>query len=49
MNPLIMLRTIDKPSHKVLPRIASASVLYQGLYFEVVFTFYLDWLRWIFR
>ena len=49
MNPLIMLRTIAHPSHKVLPRSASASVLYQGLYFEVFFTFYLDRLRWVCR
>ena len=47
MNPLIMFRPIAQPSHKVLPRVTSAPVLYQGLYLEVFFTFNLDWLGWV--
>ena len=49
MNPFIIFRTVAKPSRKILLRIASASVLEQGLYFKVFFTFYLDWLWWIYR
>ena len=49
MNPFVMFWAIAQQSHKVLPRVASALALYQGIYFEVFFTFYLDWLGWVCR